>query len=1186
MHRHFLRLILLVFPVACQGAIALAEKPDFTREVRPILARHCLKCHGPDDQARKGKLRLDVADSTRVAAKSGELAIVPGHTDRGTLLARIYSHDDSEVMPPPTTKNPLSDREKETLKGWIGAGAEYKQHWAFVAPIERPVPTVRQADWPINFIDSFILARLEAEGLHPSAAADRQMLIRRVYLDLIGLPPTPAEVDAFVADQSPDAYAKVVDRLLANPHYGERWARRWLDLARYADTNGYEKDRVRSIWPYRDWVIRALNADMPFDQFTVEQIAGDMLPGATIEQKIATGFHRNTMLNEEGGIDPLEFRWKAVVDRNNVTATTWLGLTLGCAQCHTHKFDPIPHREYYQMMAFLNNANEPLMPVPTPELKAARESIQRQISERVAGLAERFPVEEFQTTWSEEAPVSVSSAGGATAAVQPDRSILMSGPIADRETYTIVLDGDGTSNQLRLEVLKDPSLPHEGPGRADNGNFVVNRLHVLASTGDGGAAPAELKLTEATADFSQEHFAVSGAIGNDPTTGWAIDGPGGPTKRTAVFTFDPAGAGRRRFTIRLEQNFGSHHTLGRFRLSLGTRAALAADRPIAERRHELLERSFSAWEKRESAKAVAWTVVRPDEMKGNVPLLTGMDDGSVFVSGDQTKRDVYDLVFANVPAGTRAIRLEAIPDERLPGGGPGRVYYEGPPGSFFLSALTMSADGKALSFAQASQTFAEGNNTAAGAIDADPLTGWAIGGGTGKAQTAVFTLAEPLEKTRRVSLSMVFEKYYSAPLGRFRISVSSDPRATSAPSVATEIEALLAMGPEQRTAAQNQQLFQYYLTVAPELAAEQQAIEAMRKSVPTYPTTLVIEERPARDARATYIHHRGEYLQPTEKVEANVLSILPPLPAGAAHDRLSFARWLVDRKNPLTARVTVNRQWAAFFGEGIVGTLGDFGYQGDTPTHPELLDALAVRFMDDGWSLKKLHRLIVMSATYRQSSAATPELIDRDPRNRLLARGPRFRMEAELVRDYALRASGLLSEKIGGPSVFPPQPASVTTEGAYGALAWNVSTGEDRYRRGLYTFAKRTAPYAAFNAFDAPSGEACVARRDVSDSPLQALTLLNDEVFVEADQHLGGVIEKSTGDETAKATTLFRQCLCRAPASEEVGLVVQFYRSQLKRFSSGELDPMPVAGSRSPEAAAWTATARSLLNLDEAVTKE
>ncbi|MDW8206529.1 MAG: DUF1549 and DUF1553 domain-containing protein, partial [Chloroherpetonaceae bacterium] len=774
-------------------------------------------------------------------------------------------------------------------------------------------------------------------------------------------------------------------------------ARIWLDLARYADTNGYEKDRPRSIWPYRDWVINALNTDMPFDQFTIKQIAGDLLPNATLEDRIATGFHRNTMLNEEGGIDPLEFRFHAMTDRVATTGTTWLGLTLGCAQCHTHKFDPITQKEYYRVMAFLNNADEPEIEVPSPEVVARREAIERQAQEREAKLAEKFP-------------------------------------------------------------------PAEGLTGAEN-----------------------------------------------------------------------------------------------------------------------LQKRFREWLTAQEARAVRWIPLRPQKATSGVPLLTILPDHSVLASGDQTKRDIYHLQFTGAPRGITAIRLEVLADERLPKRGPGRVYYEGPHGDFFLSEFTVHADGQPVTFTKATQTFGEARN----AIDGLSYTGWRINGGQGRDHTAVFTLEKPLDADR-FTVQMLHEQYYAAGVGRFKILVTTDPRPAGA-DLPLDVEEILTTAAAQRTPAQQERLLQFFLSVAPELQAEREEIAKLRASKPALPTTLVLQERPAHYPRPTFVHHRGEFLQPKERVTPGVLQIFPYLPPGSRPDRLTFARWLVDRRNPLTARVTVNRQWAAFFGTGLVKTVEDFGYQGEAPSHPELLDWLAVEFMESGWSLKHIHRLIVTSSTYRQSSRVTPRLRAIDPDNRLLARGPRVRLEAELIRDAALTVSGLLSRKIGGPSVFPPQPATVTTEGAYGALPWNVSPGEDRYRRGLYTFRKRTAPFAMFTTFDAPSGEACVARREVSNTPLQALTLLNDQVFVEAAQALGRIMAAREGTLQQRITYLFQRCLARPPGPAELQLMARFFQNQKSRLERKELDASAIAGTGEGdviERAAWTTLARSLLNLDEFIVKQ
>ncbi len=1182
-------------PIAKPTAAAPAG-PDFNAEVRPILARHCFKCHGPDDKTRMAGLRLDVRADL---VKRG--GIVPGNPAKSTVIQRMLTTDHARVMPPMATKNPLTAEQKSILQRWVASGARYDAHWAFIAPKSPALPPVRLKSWPRNPIDHFVLARLERTGLKPSPEADRYTLARRVHLDLIGIPPTPVEAEAFVNDPAPAAYEKLVDRLLADPRYGERWARKWLDLARYADTNGYEKDRQRSIWPYRDWVIKALNADLPFNQFTVEQLAGDMLPNATVEQRIATGFHRNTMLNEEGGIDPLEYRFHSMADRVLTTGTTWLGLTVGCAQCHTHKFDPITHREYYQFMAFLNNADEPEYFIPRAEVAQQRADTERKIAQLEAELPSRFPPA-GDWSWHTARTASATTASGAKADVLPDGSVRISGTNPNADTYTLGVEGDGVAIEaIRLEALTDSSLGMSGPGRTPHGNFVLGEITVQVGIPGAAQAATPVKFASAMADFSQEGFPAAHAIDGNPKTGWAIHGPE-PWNRNRTLTLQLAQAVRlhagQQLTIHLDQNHGTQHTLGRFRISFGERRA--EPRPMEVRRKENLDRQFSAWLERESAAAVKWTVLKPHSAKSNSPLLTVLDDATVYSSGDITKRDVYELLFKTDLKGITAVRLEALPDDRLPRRGPGRIYYEGPFGDFHLSEVLASSGGQPVKIAGASQSF---GTPAAGATDGNPQTGWSVNGGQGQPHIAVFNFAQPLD-SGDLKLDLVFERYYAAGLGKFRVSVSTDPNAKA--GLPPAVEAVLATPADQHTGEQKALLLKQFLAVAPEVAADREQLRTLRAQMPEYPLTLVMHERPAENPRRTFIHNRGEYLQPKEPVEPGTLSVLHPFPSTAPRNRLEFAKWLVDPRNPLVGRVTVNRQWAAIFGQGIVRTTDDFGYQGETPSHPELLDWLATVFTGMSnqkpetrnqklapWSLKSLHRLIVTSATYRQSSRVTPELAAKDPQNKLLARGPRGRIEAELVRDTALAVSGLLSRKLYGPSVFPPQPAGVTSEGTYGALQWKVSEGEDRYRRGLYTFSKRTAPYAMFLTFDAPSGEACVARREVSNTPLQALTLLNDQVFLEAAQALGKSVASHPGTVEQKADHLFRLILSRPPQDEERHLLIQFHAAQLGRLESKTLDAGKILGAAPSDVsqeelwqrAGWTLAARSLLNLDEAVSK-
>jgi hypothetical protein len=1042
--------------------------------------------------------------------------------------------------------------QKTTLRRWVGAGAVYEPHWAFVGP--KPFA-------PGHSIDTVVQEGLKRVGLPLQPEADRATLLRRVSLDLIGLPPTPDETAVFLGDPAPNAYEKAVDRLLASPRYGERWARPWLDLARYADTNGYEKDKPRSIWPWRDWVIRALNADMPFDRFTIRQLAGDLLPGATIDDRIATGFHRNTMLNEEGGIDPLEYRYYAQVDRVATTGTTWMGLTVGCAQCHTHKYDPITQREYYRLMAFLDNADEPQIDVPTPAQIHQKSEIEATIAAREKLLPEQWPVD-APLRWVSPRPTAVGLASAASAQIGDDGAVLVQGIVPERDTYTLTLPGpDHPCSVLRLDALTDPSLGALGPGRTPHGNFVLTGISLQV---DG----VPVKIVRADADFSQEGFPAQDVLKNAPGSGWAIQGSGTwNVDRTARFTLEKPIAGTV-WTVTLRQEYGGGHTLGRFRVRLGAPTPDPQNRPLAQRRHDGFEAAYRTWKAARQREALPWTVVRPTRATSAVPHLSVETDGSVFVSGDLTKRDVYALELRNLPRGVTALRLEALPDDRLPSRGPGRIYYEGAPGDFHLSTLR-AAEGI---LTRAASTV--GN--AAAALDDAPQTGWNIAGTQGQPSVAVFAFEKPLAG-ESLHLSMVFEHYYAAGLGRFRLAVTTAPLPEGAlPAQPVAVDAALARGDDATLQAA-------FCRVAPELAAAREEIGALRRTVPAAPTTLVFRERPRDNPRTTFVRNRGEYLQPTEPVRPGVPAVLPPV-HGA--DRLAFARWLVSPQNPLTARVVVNRAWASFFGRGIVKTTEDFGYQGDPPTHPELLDGLAVQFVRDGWSLKRLHRRIVLSATYRQSSRATPQALARDPQNRLLSRGPRVRLDAELIRDSALRVSGLLSDKIGGPSVFPPQPANVTTEGAYGALAWTVSAGEDRTRRGLYTFAKRTAPYAMFLTFDGPSGEATCPRREVSNTPLQALTLLNDTVFLEAARALGKTAAHEPGLVGTRIGRLFRRVLTRPPDWDELATLEAFYEKQRQRFASGSLSASALCGTDArPEQAAWTALARVLLNLDEAIVK-
>ncbi|MEN1680842.1 MAG: PSD1 and planctomycete cytochrome C domain-containing protein [Planctomycetota bacterium] len=949
-----------------------ARAVDFQSEVRPILSAQCFKCHGPDTETRESGLRLDTRDGA-TGDLGGYAAVVAGSVGESELIARITSSDPDLQMPPPSTGKSLSAAEVATLRDWIEEGAVYEQHWAF-APIKRPpLPNVKAEGWSRNPIDRFVLAKIEGVGLSPAPEAGRYRLVRRLYLDLIGLPPTPEEADAFVADQSPDAYERLVDRLMASPHYGERWARRWLDLARYSDTKGYEKDKPRTMWLYRDWVINAINDDMPFDQFTIEQIAGDMLPGATIDQRIATGFHRNTMTNEEGGIDPQEFRYHAVVDRVATTGATWLGLTVGCAQCHTHKYDPLTHDEYFGLFAMLNNADELEVPVPTPESTKRRDQALERINRRWRSLAE---------------------------SQQPE----------------------------------------------------------------------------------------SGA------------GPSG----------------------------------------------------------------FDKWVEQQRRSVSTWRPLRPAKVEADLPTIEVLPDGSVLASGDVTKSDIYEVTVDPGVSQVSAIRIEALPHETLPNNGPGRQLIKdgARQGNFLLTevhaqVVQEDAAPRDLRWAKGVASYAPSGIEASNAIDGRHDTSWSIVGREGKRHTLELTLAEPvaMEPGQLLRIRLDHESFYPAALGRFRISVSSQPPSAEGVGHTDEVIQALVANPEEWTDQQRTRVMRRYLEAAPELKSEREKLAKLESNAPRHTTALVMQER-RRDPRVTHRRHRGEYLKVREEVAAGVPAVLPPLGEDQPANRLGLARWLVSAENPLTPRVVVNRQWQAFFGAGIVATMEDFGYQGDYPTHPDLLDLLADEFVRVGWSRKSLHRLIVTSATYRQA-ASNPRASDVDPENKLVARSPRTRLDAEQVRDSVLAISGQLSSKLGGPSVFPPQPPGIT-ERSYGPLKWVVSKGEDRYRRGLYTFNKRTAPYAAFGLFDAPSGEYCVTRRSRSNTPLQALALLNDTVISEAARALAlACLDTHTGDREV-AERMWRRSVARPPTEVELERLLVFVGRQRERLVAGELDPFRV----------------------------
>lgn len=1028
--------VLLAFVITSS---AFANEISFNRDIRPILSDKCFACHGPDPDARKAKLRLDDRDDA-VADRDGHAVIVPGSPETSALLARVTTTDPDERMPPPEADDALSAEDVEKLRAWIASGAEYTPHWAFAPPDAPSIPTVQHADRVRNPIDTFVLARLEAEGLAPTERAEDLTLLRRLHLDLTGLPPTLEEIDAYRADAPETRFANAVERLLASPHYGERWARHWLDAAQYADSDGFEKDKPRMVWAWRDYVINAFNDNMPYDQFVREQIAGDLMPNATTDQKVATGFLRNSMINEEGGIVPEQFRMEAIFGRMDIIGRAVLGLTVQCAQCHTHKYDPLTHTEYYQLLSYLNNSDEACMTVYSDGDEQQIAHVKDELATIDADAKQAHPGWETDlAAWEgsvreEPAPAwqtlafefDDSTSGGQKFAPQEDGSYIAEGYAPTR--FGPKMDGPSPINDItafRLELLTDPNLPRGGPGRSIYGACALSEFEVRVM---------------------------------------------------------PPGA---------------------------------------------VIKDFDSWEKVKIASAIA---------------------------------DV------NPPR--RALGSE-FPDKG------DRKAFTGP---------------------------------VAMAIDGDGLTAWTTDVGPGRTnqtRQAIFMLETPLVIPEGATLALRLQQNHGGwnsddnqtnNLGRFRVSVTGDtalPREVHP----LAIETILAKNLDARTEAERAELFRYWRLAQPAFALANIGSELAWKQHPLGTTQLVYHERAT--PRETHRLERGDFLQRAEAVTPGTPAFLNPLPDDAPPNRLGLAEWITQPDSPTTARTFVNRVWQHYFGVGIVNTPADLGLQGAPPTHPELLDWLATQFVETGWDVKQLHRLIVNSATYQQNSDCTPEQLQRDPDNRLLARGARFRVEGEIVRDIALTASGLLRPDVGGPSVYPPAPAFLFEPPAsYGPKPWPVAQGSDRYRRGLYTFRFRSVPHPVLQAFDTPVGDTPCVYRDQSNTPMQALTTLNESNFMVCAQALAVETLADGGDsDAARIAFAFERCVTRAPEEAETRRLVSFVEKQRRRIAAGALDPAAillaeddplraVPETDADELAAWTLAARVLLNLDETITRE
>ncbi len=1033
------------------GLISAPATIEFNRDIRSILSDKCFTCHGPDKANRMTELRFDTEAGAKIALSEGRQSLVPGDPEKSELFRRIASHDESVRMPPAAMGHArLSDVEIDLIRRWIEQGAKWQGHWSFIPPKRPELPPVKNKKWSRNAIDTLVLHRLEREGLTPAAEADKTTLVRRVSLDLTGLPPTPAEVDAFLNDGSPKAYENVVDRLLQSSRYGERMAVRWLDAARYADTNGYQSDGVRSMWRWRDWVIDAFNRNLPFDQFTIEQIAGDMLPNASLDQRIASGFNRNHRTNAEGGIVPEEFRVEYVADRAETTSTVWLGLTVGCARCHDHKYDPIKQKEFYQLFAYFNNVpekglvynfgnEEPYIKAPTPKQEARLNKLgARAQAAKKQYLSLQPEITKAQREWehslAKAEPFDWSIRDGLVA-YYPLDGLLASGCHEGRPVVT---------------GSPDCSLPLV-PGKVGNGAVFDGKRFIDA--GD-------------VAKFNyQDPFSLAA---------W-------------FYPTSPNGA----IMSRIEDNdqghgYGLYLKDGKVRLHITMR----------------------------------WTDI--------------------------------------------GMRLETAQPLEL-----NRWHH-----------VVMSYDGKRK--AQGVQIYLNGEAQKINVLfdeltwPIDPKDPFRIGAGEGS------------------------DKRFHGTIDEVRVyrKALSPEEAGTLPLLET-ISEIAALPPERRNAAQTSKLaFCFIDRFAPKAIKEARCewLDAERERDDYFakiPTVMVMQE--SATPRDTFLLKRGAYDAPGEQVNPGVPAVLSDLPKQFPNNRLGLARWLVDPSNPLTSRVTVNRFWQMLFGVGLVKTVEDFGSQGDRPLHPELLDWLATQFVNSGWDMKGLLKTIVMSATYRQSSRATPALIEKDPENRFLARGPRLRLPAEVIRDQALSASGLLVEEIGGPSVKPYQPPGLWEELSFGD-AYRADSGDKLYRRSLYTYWKRTIAPPAMSSFDASSRESCIVRQTRTNTPLQALNLMNDVTYLEASRKLAERMLKEGGArEDDRIAYAFRLIVSRHPKAEEAKILRDSLRGFMGRYQNDSKAALkylnygdsPRDETLSPgELASYAAVASLILNLDETITKE
>jgi hypothetical protein len=1174
----------LVFAAFPQGTI------DFAREVKPVLEAHCVECHGA--QKSKADLRLDLRERAFAGAEGGtEPVIVPGKAAESSLYTRLVTEDKSERMPHKAP--PLEPAQIDAIRRWIDAGAKWpdevagvderRNHWAYQRPVRSAVPKFEHVERVRNPIDAFLEARFERDGVTPAPEASRATLVRRLHLDLTGIPPTPEEVAAFENDTRADAYEQLVKKLLASPRYGERMARPWLDLARYADTQGYEKDARRSMAPYRDWVIQAFNENLPYNVFSLEQLAGDLFPGATRSQRIATAFHRNTMLNEEGGTDAEEFRSAAIIDRVNTTATIWLGSTLACAQCHDHKYDPFSQRDYYAMYAAFNQTAdggktpEPVLRAPTAEQERELEAIAKRIEElerKLTAADEALDQEQRawealprlkpfdELDWKPWVPTEVKfDPPGLEASIAPDGTVTVAGPIPDQVKITASgfrFDSDATGNLVRLEVLPVGRDDSPGPGLAQHGNFLLSRISLRYWDATLGGN-FELLDRVVDVDFEQRGgpFRASNSLDESDATGWAIGGAVDKSHR-AVFEVSERSWLDLTNADALELHFRSafpRHVIGRFRLSSVLEEGESErewfeDAPVSVRTPKQ-----SVWKTVGPFVAASFEEARDTAFEPERELTEGKSFAESYRDGALAWREL------ELKAGQQKIPLKG---ERC--------------ATYLRNTITTQR-------ARQLELYVGGD---------DALKLWLNGELVHESNdhTTYTNTPTRVQVRLREGANELLAKVTNGNGGygfAFDVGYLTDDRITP------EIEALLKLAPEERGVEEARQLRDWYRrgpsVLGSAIADELTKLRKRRDEIEAMlPTVMVMEA--VKEPRQSHVFVRGSFLTPGEPVEAGIPGIFGAMASNEVQTlaRFELARWLVSRDNPLAARVHVNRMWELFFGRGIVATGQDFGLRGDAPSHPELLDWLSVRFAGSGWDMKALVETIVTSAAYRRSSDVPRAEYERDRHNIELARGARMRLEAEMLRDNALAISGLLVESLGGASVFPPQPAG-TWNSAYSGDDWRESAGRDRHRRGLYTFAKRTAPYVTFQLFDAPSREVACTRRDRTNTPLQALALLDDPAFVECALALARrIVRERTGSETERLEWAFRACTARASTAKESQALLALLRDARVEFSDVakanervallESDPVDA-----PELAAWASVATVLLNLDDTVVR-